>query len=291
MSSSCAGSMMAKKLLTKRQIDSLGASLLEVDLQSLSKSSMEALSQSPQTSMKQFPSRSTFMKRMQSDGMQENLQHFIFGLCQLYKSYLIKYKAKTKIDKFAAFQVGWLQSVRGIVERGELATCCEESDDPEDMAEEESKLAEEVSYFVLGCFDAVPSKDDLLAIFHTIARHVFHHIQSRALTIKASQLGDAEALTDVTAIYEDSDDVLLRICGAQLNRMIVLRKETLKTKQESKNVDLIRKELNFLQGLTMNAEQKEESLSTALKSTERGGHTFPVVHVTIYLGNSQPSKR
>ena len=151
------------------------------------------------------------------------------------------------------------------------------------MAEEESKLAEEVSYFVLGCFDAVLSKDDLLAIFHTIARHVFHHMQSRALTIKESQLGDAEALTDVTAIYEDSDDVLLRICGAQLNRMIVLRKETLKTKQESKNVDLIRKELNFLQGLTMNAEQKEESLSTALKSTERGGHTFPVVHMLPFI--------
>ena len=180
------------------------------------------------------------MKRMQSDEMQEKLQHFIFGLCQLYRSYLIKYKAKKKVDRFAAFQVGWLQSICGIVEKGEeLGTCCEEIDDPEDLTEEESKLAEEVSYFVLGCFDAVPSKDDLLAIFHTIACHVFHHMQSRALTIKESQLGDAEALTDTTAIYEDSDDVLLRICGAQLNKMIVLRKETLKTKQESKNIDLI----------------------------------------------------
>ena len=176
---------------------------------------MEALSQSPLTSMKQFPSRSTFMKRMQCDEMQEKLQHFISGLCQLYKSYLIKYKAKTKIDKFAAFQVGWLQSVRGIVEKGEeLATSYEEVDDPEDMTEEESKLAEEVSYFVLECFDVIPSKDDLLAIFHTIARHVFHHMQSRVLTIKESQSGDAEALTDATDIYEDSDDALLRICGA-----------------------------------------------------------------------------
>lgn len=274
---------MAKKLLTKKEIDSLGASLLEVDLQSLSKSTMEALSQSPQTSMKQFPSRSTFMKKMQSDEMQEKLQHFVFGLCQLYKSCLIKYKAKTKIDKFAAFQVGWLQSIRGIVEKGEeLATSCEETDDPEDMTEEERKLAEEVSYFVLECFDAVPSTDDLLAIFHTIARHVFHHMQSRALIIKESQLGDAEAVTDATDLYEDSDDVLLRICGAQLNKMIVLRKETLKSKQ-SKNIDVIHKELNFLQSLTMNTEQKEESLSTALKSTERGGRTFPVVHMLPFI--------
>ena len=64
-------------------------------------------------------------------------------------------------------------------------------------------------------------------------------MQSRAITIKESQSGDAEALTDVTAIYEDSDDVLLRICGAQLNKMMVLRKETLKTKQGSKNIDRI----------------------------------------------------
>ena len=127
--------------------------------------------------MKQFPSISTSMKRMQSDVMQEKLQHFIFGLCPLYKSYSIKYKAKIKINKLVAFQVGWLQSVHGIVERGEeLATCCEEIDDPDDMTEKESKLAEEVSYFALGCFDAVPSKDDLLAIFHTIAHHVFHHM-------------------------------------------------------------------------------------------------------------------
>lgn len=94
-------------------------------------------------------------------------------------------------------------------------------------------------------------------------------------------------MTEATATYEDSDDVLLRICGAQLNKMIVLRKETLKTKQETKNVDLIHKELQFLQSLSMNSEQKEECLSAALKSTERGGRTFPVMHVTIHLRNSQ----
>ena len=101
---------------------------------------------------------------------------------------------------------------------------------------------------------------------------------------------DTEALMDATAIYEDIEDVLLRICGAQLNKMITLRKEILKTKQESKNVDRVRKELNFLQSLSMNAEQKEESLSSALKSTEKEGRTFPVVHVTIHLGNSQQSE-
>ena len=152
---------------------------------------MKALSQSPQTSMKQFPSRSTFMERIQSDEMQQKLEQFILDLCQLYKTYLIKYKAKTNIDKFATFQVGWLQSICGIVEKGEeLATSCEESDDPEDMTDEEIKLAEEVCYFALECFDAIPSKEDLLAIFHTIARHIFHHLQSRAVTIKESQSGD-----------------------------------------------------------------------------------------------------
>ena len=141
--------------------------------------------------IKQFPSRSTFIKRIQCDEMQDKLQHFIFGLCQLYKYYLIKYKAMTKIDKYAAFQVGWLQSIYNIiVEKGEeLATSYKEPDSPDDMTEGErnSKLTEEVSYFAIGCFDAVPSTDDLLTIFHTIARHVFHHMQARAITIKESQ--------------------------------------------------------------------------------------------------------
>ena len=135
---------MAKKLPTK-EIDTLGAALLEVDLQTLTKSAIEALSQSPQTSMKQFPSRSFFMKRIQCDEMREKLQLFIFGLCQLYKNCLVKYKAMTKIDKYAAFQVGWLKSIRSIVEKGELATSYEEADDPDDMTEDERKLAEEVS--------------------------------------------------------------------------------------------------------------------------------------------------
>ena len=64
---------MAKKLLTKKEVDSLGAALLEVDLQTLTKSAIDALSQSPQTNMKQFPSRSTFIKRIQCDEMQDKL--------------------------------------------------------------------------------------------------------------------------------------------------------------------------------------------------------------------------
>ena len=87
-------------------------------------------------------------------------------------------------------------------------------------------------------------------------------------------------MIEATAIYEDSDDVLLKICGAQLNKMIILRKETLKIKQES---DRVHKELEFLQSLTMNSEQKEECLSAALKSTERGGRTFPVMHMLPFI--------
>ena len=72
-------------------------------------------------------------------------------------------------------------------------------------------------------------------------------MQARAISIKENQSGNAEALTEATAIYEDSDGILSSICRAQLNKIIVLRKETLRTKQESKNVDYIHKELRFLQ--------------------------------------------
>lgn len=56
-----------KKLLSKSEISSLGASLLDVDLEDLSRSVTEALGQSPQTSMKQFPSRSIFMEKIQPE--------------------------------------------------------------------------------------------------------------------------------------------------------------------------------------------------------------------------------
>lgn len=84
----------------------------------------------------------------------------------------------TKIDKYAAFQVGCSQSIhinnkfKIIVEKGELATSYEEPDDP-DMTEDERKLIEVTLH--LDAF-AVPSTDDLLASFDTIACHVFHHM-------------------------------------------------------------------------------------------------------------------
>ena len=276
-----------KKLLTKSEISSLGDSLLDVDLEDLSRSVIETLGQSPQTSMKQYPSRSTFVEKIQSAEMQEKLEHVLLGLCQLYKAYLVKYKAKKKIDKYAAFQIGWLQSIRCIVERGEeLATSFGQGDDTEGMTREEMKLAEEVSCLVLGCFHTMPPIEDLLALFHTIARHVFHHMQARVVTFKENPSGVMTgSLTDAEINFDDNVDVLLRICGAQLNKMIVLRKDMLKCKHETtcKTPDNIKKELNFLQSLTMSAQDKEESLSSALTSTERGGRTFPVVNMLPFI--------
>ena len=253
-----------KKLLTKSEISSLGDSLLDVDLEDLSRSVIETLGQSPQTSMKQYPSRSTFVEKIQAAEMQEKLEHVLLGLCQLYKAHLVKYNAKKKIDKYAAIPC--------IVERGEeLATSFGQGDDTEGMTREEMKLAE-VSCLVLGCFHTMPPIEDLLALFHTIARHVFHHMQARVVTFKENPSGVMTgSLTDAEINFDDNVDVLLRICGAQLNKMIVLRKDMLKCKHETtcKTPDNIKKELNFLQSLTMSAQDKEESLSSALTSTER----------------------
>ena len=120
--------------------------------------------------------------------MQEKLQHFVFGICQLYNSCLIKYKAKTKIDKFAAFQVGWLQSIHG--RRISHKFWRSWWSRGHDSASWRGFL---LHAWILWC--------KKWPIFHTIACHVFHHRQSRALTIKESQLDDAEAVTDVTAIF------------------------------------------------------------------------------------------
>ena len=51
----------------------------------------------------------------------------------------------------------------------------------------------------------------------------------------------------------------------------------------------IHKELQFLQSLTMNSEQKRNVY--LLRSTERGGRTFPVMRVTIHPRDSQWNER
>ena len=50
----------------------------------------------------------------------------------------------------------------------------------------------------------------------------------------------------------------------------MLRQEMLKTKGDGEIINHIRKELSFLRSLSMNVQQKEESLSSALMSIEKG---------------------
>ena len=77
---------------------------------------------------------------------------------------------------------------------------------------------------------------------------------------------------DGDQLDSDSDDVLLRVCGAQQYTMICVRKEQLKKGQVS-HFKSTQKELDFLAQISMGDSQKE-SLPVSLKSTGCGGKPF-----------------
>ena len=61
---------------------------------------------------------------------------------------------------------------------------------------------------------------------------------------------------DGDQLDNDSDDVLLRVCGAQLHRMISVRKEQLKKKERSLISGVTtQKELDFLAQISMDDSQ------------------------------------
>ena len=127
----------------------------------------------------------------------------------------------------------------------------------------------------------IPNENDVLLMFQTIARQVFYYQQSRIVSMKECS-NDEEAMDD-DCLNNDSDDVLLRVCGAQLHKMISVRKEKLKRNKMTQEHD-------FLAQISMDASQKE-SLPVSLKSTELGGRVFPLIELIPFINQIVHSVR
>lgn len=102
--------------------------------------------------------------------------------------------------------------------------------------------------------------------------------QSRIVLLKESvslASDDAELVEDGdTPILAEEEDSLYHVCGAQLHKMIVVRKE--KLKGLGANDQLAEDtEIDFLQSITMTNVEKPQQLPPSLMVTERGGRSFP----------------
>ena len=108
---------------------------------------------------------------------------------------------------------------------GECRATDEGQVDDKTFTKEELAIADDVTNLILQDFDRLPGKNDILLLLQATARQVFYQ-QSRMVSIKEST-NEEEGMID-DRLDNDSDDVLLCVCGAQLHRMISVRKEQLK---------------------------------------------------------------
>lgn len=88
-----------------------------------------------------------------------------------------------------------------------------------------------------------------------------------------------------SSLAVESDDTLLRYCGAALHRMIKLRKETLQQKKgrgkvSSERRPVMEKEMDVLNTLVM---KDKSSLSSSLKNLDEGNLIFPRIELLPFL--------
>ena len=274
----------ARKLLPTKRVKDIAASLRsDFDINQLNKQVMVSLQQSPQMKMKQFTHRAIFLEKISTEDLQRSLNRLLYRLSEYYCDLLVTDRAKTKCDKYAAFQIHWLQRIRAMVSHGELCATNEGQvlDDEGQLTQEELAIADNIANLTLQCFDQVPEGNHVLILFQTIARQVFHYQQSRIISMKEGT-NDDETVDD-NWLASDSNDVLLRVCGAQLHKMISIRKEKL-TKKETTLACKVKtqKEYDFLRQISMDDSQKE-SLPVSLKSTELGGRVFPLFELIPFI--------
>lgn len=120
--------------------------------------------------------------------------------------------------RYTTFQTQWLQRVRTIVEKGEPAL-----DDAQDAdeQEEEERVPAMVGYVAVLL---LRTRRNILSIFQTIAREVFRYQQSRVVAKQEPDIPQEDQEDNDDILSEETEDALYRVGGAQLHRMIELRK-------------------------------------------------------------------
>ena len=86
--------------------------------------------------MKQFPRRAMFLKKISTEDLQKKLNELLSKLSEYYCILLVKDRAKTKCDKYAASQINWLQRIQAVVSFGEHFSTEEGQEDGELTKEE-----------------------------------------------------------------------------------------------------------------------------------------------------------
>ena len=265
-------------LLTKKALKDSALSLAAVNEEELFTTVIAALKRSPQFCMPLLQ-RDTFLEAILTDeDAKETLKKLVCCFAKEYSSLMQAMSRVPAAARYTTFQIQWLQRIRTIVEKGERALG-DAQDADEDEEEHVTAMAGYVAVLVLSGFETQQVEQRaILAVFQTIAREVFKYQQAKATTKQEVDIAQENEGEEEEALSEETDNALYRVCGAQLHRMIELRKKKLRDAYPGGSRETaaeLEAEVEFLKQLRMTSEEKAEYLPPSLMSTERGGRTFP----------------
>ena len=129
-------------------------------------------------------------------------------------------------DRYADFQVQWLQHIRKVAELGLTIAFSDHQEEPEDeLIIPPAQHVAAIAITVSG--DVACSSETIFAFCHAVARQVFMHQQSRVVSRKQHEMS-AECSDEESIDLDESEESLYGVCGAQLHRMIHVRYQNAK---------------------------------------------------------------
>ena len=208
-----------------------------------------------------FPQRKRFCEMLDSDPLQVKVKNFIDALV---KDYASLYKPMTE---YSNFQRMWLDNIRCIAETASDTI-------PLDQASSSisSKIWTEIYKDVQKIIGEIQA-DTNFTILHSIARGVFDHQQRR---VSQEKQGERESEIVLNSNAQTPDDGLMRMCGAEICRMIKQRKNDVKRlKKREGPSKTLQQELSLLKALCIQSEEKKGNLRnkipTGIKNLDQTG--------------------
>ena len=190
--------------------------------------------------------------------------------------------------QYLDFQLTWLDHVRRVGEQGYVLSTSDAQpffDGESDSISTGSESVEAWADILSNAFAEMNqlSPDSNFIMLHTIAREIFAHQQQEVYKVKQNS-----AVSESHPVMRPSpDDSLFRMCGAEVARMVNVRKERLwHTDMNDPTTRSIEQEIELLHKICIPNEDKEkvkDAIPSGIQELDRGNLYVPIPSLKPYL--------
>ena len=198
------------------------------------------------------------------------------------KDYAHLYKQEKGSTKYADFQVHWLEHVHQVAVRGAaLATSDAQDVDSDTVVLTSSSAAEQWSHIYIHAQSELGEidPDTNMMVLHSVARSVFNQQHERIREHVSNTIAEDRPSSSQPPSQPSPDDALLRMCGAEIARMIKLRRKEKSTQLKSgrQQIDDLDEELSILKCLCIPSDQKQsmaEEIPLGIRNLDMTGYLW-----------------